>query len=55
MRREDYPYAAFAFCTLAMIVLLAGVALFGCASVSRETVEVKVPVAVRAAPPVGRT
>ena len=51
MRREDFPYAVFAFCTFAMLALIVGIALTGCAGVSLETVEVKVPVAVRAAPP----
>ncbi len=50
-RREDYPYAIFAFCTFVMLTLIVGLALTGCAGVSRETVEVKVPVAVRVAPP----
>jgi len=34
-----------------VVLIIAAAVVFGCASVSTETIEVKVPVAVRAAPP----
>jgi hypothetical protein len=51
MRREDYPYAVFAFCTFVLLALIVGVVLVGCAGVSPETITVQVPVARPLTPP----
>ena len=53
MHHKDFPYfETTAEALFSILFLIVGTyILHGCASVSTETVEVKVPVAVRAAPP----